>query len=190
MMVKRSAPILSLATFLALAAGSAHARPASRGYYAEAGIGATGFVGDKAAYTEVGPSVALRTGYDFFPWLSLGLLLDASSHEATVPPPPEGEYFQLYSAAVDMRLQYRYGRVAFFIDGGIGATRISSNVLAKVGVLGPTEDVTLRFGGGAGVEYQLANRHYALGIAGQWTILPDFDSLAYVGGRAFLRYTY
>lgn len=190
MMVKRIGPILSLAIALALAAGPAVARPASRGYYAEAGIGAKGFVGDKATYTEVGPSLTLRTGYDLFPWLSLGVRLGASSHEAAVPPPPEGEYFQLYSAAADMRLQYQYGRVGFFLDGGIGATRISSNVLAKVAVLGPTENVTLSFGGGAGIEYQLVNRHYALGIGGQWTILPDFDSLAYVGGRAFLRYTY
>jgi hypothetical protein len=190
MMVNRSASLVPVALFLALAAGSAQARPASSGYYAEAGIGATGFIGDKAVYTEAGPAVDIRTGYDLFPWLSLGVHLGASSHEAAVPPPPVGEYFQLYSAAGEIRLQYRHGRFGFFIDGSVGATMISSNILAKVEVLEPSEDTTLSYGGGAGVEYQLLNRHYALGLAGQWTMLPDFDSLSHVGGRAYLRYTY
>lgn len=189
MTVIRNALLLSTAVLLAIAT-AAHARPASTGYYAEAGVGATGFVGEKAVYAAAGPAVELRAGYDLFPWLSLGLRLGGSTHEATVPPPPEGEYFQLYGAAAECRLQYRLDRLAVFMDGGIGATLISSNVLAKVDVLEPTEDRTLSFGGGAGVEYQLANRHYALGIAGEWTMLQAFDSLSYVSGRAYLRYTY
>jgi hypothetical protein len=72
----------------------------------------------------------------------------------------------------------------------VGVTLISSNVLAKVDVLEPDEDTTLSFSAGAGLEYQLANRHYAVGLAGQWMSLPDFDSMSNVGGRFYLRYTY
>lgn len=190
MTIRSSALLFPAAIAVALASGTAHARPASRGYYAEAGVGATGFVGEKAVYAEAGPALDLRAGYDLFPWMSLGIRLSASSHEATVPPPPDGEYFQLYGGAFELRLQYRYGRIGFFVDGGVGATLISSNLLAKVAVLEPTEDRTLSFGAGGGLEYQLLNRHYAFGIAGQWTLLQDFDSLSNVGGRAYLRYTY
>jgi len=190
MMVHRSALLSSTLAFLVLGAGAAHARPASRGYFAEASVGGTGFVGEKAVYTSAGPAVELRTGYDLFPWLSVGVRLGGSTHEATVPPPPEGEYFQLYGAAAELRLQYRFGRIGLFLEGGVGLTMISSNVLAKVDITTPTDDRTASYGAGAGVEYQLLNRHYALGIAGQWTMYHDFGSLYNVGGRAYLRYTY
>ena len=42
-----------------------------------------------------GPGLDVRLGRDLFSWLSLGISLAASSHEATVPAPPEGEWFQL-----------------------------------------------------------------------------------------------
>ena len=166
------------------------ARPASRGPYAEIGLGAAGFLGDKAVYAAAGPAVDLRAGYDLFPWMSLGVKLGGSTHEATVPPPPEGEYFQLYGLAAEIRFQVRQGRIGFFLDGELGTTAISSNVLAKVEVLGPGEDRTLSFGVGGGLEYQLLNRHHAFGLAGQWTRLVDFGTLSNIGGRFYLRYTY
>ena len=43
----------------------------------------------------------LRIGRDLFSWLSLGVYVAASSHEATVPPPPDGEWFQLYRGGAD-----------------------------------------------------------------------------------------
>jgi opacity protein-like surface antigen len=178
------------AAAVAAAAAPAQARPASQGYYAEAGIGATAFLGPKAHYSEVGPVLELRAGYDLFSWFSLGLRLGASTHEATVPPPPEGEHFQLYTGSAEAKLQYRYGRIGFFLDGGVGVSRISTNVLAKVGVLDPAEDYTINFAAGGGLEYQLANRHHAFGLGGQWMTLPEFDSMSSVSVRAYLRYTY
>ena len=71
-----------------------------------------------------------------------------------------------------------------------GLTLISTNVLAKVMILDPGEEFTLFFAAGGGVEYQLQNRHYALGVAGGWHTLPEFDQTQGVSGRAYLRYTY
>ncbi|HUH04049.1 MAG TPA: hypothetical protein VML75_18760 [Kofleriaceae bacterium] len=92
----RTIALLLLATALVCgAADRAAAGPASSGIYTEAGIGATAFLGPNATYAAAGPSFDMRAGYDLFSWFSVGLRLSGSSHEATVPAPPEGEYFQI-----------------------------------------------------------------------------------------------
>lgn len=165
-------------------------RPAAKGFYAEAGMGATGHLGAARGWSTIGPTVGLRLGYDLFSWLSLGLATSAASHEATVPAPPVGEWYQLYQARADARLGVRIDAVALFAEGGAGAAYISSNVLGKVGVLDPGERFTLAVAGGGGLEYQLQNRHYAFGLAASYWMLPQFDALQGVEGRLYLRYTY
>lgn len=164
--------------------------PASVGYYAEAGMGAAAFLGTAATYSAVGPGLDLRLGRDLTPWLSLGIQMAASTHRATVPPPPEGEYFQLYTAAADVRLGFRFGRLGVFADGRFGGGMMPSNILAKVDILEPGERFSLVYGGGAGVEYQTENRHYAVGLAGQWMSLAQFASIQGIATRLYLRYTY
>jgi len=173
-----------------LAATPAYARPASVGFYAEGGLGATGFLGEAADWSAVGPAVDLRIGYDLWPWLSVGVHLETSSHKATVPPPPEGEYYQMYRGYADGRLTVRAGPVALFAEGGAGVAYMSSNVLQKVAVLDPGERAALAFTAGGGAEYQLQNRHYAFGLAGGWWLMPGFDALQGVDARVYLRYTY
>jgi hypothetical protein len=184
------AAALVLALSAGLSAPARAERPASKGIYAEAGLGGATLLGSNAQYAAVGPSLALRLGTDLFSWLSVGVHLAASSHEALVPPPPEGEWFQLYRGFGDVRLGFRHGALAMFVEGGAGAGYISSNVLAKVMVLDPGERFSLAFTGGAGAEYQLQNRHYAFGLAGAYWMLPQFASTQGAEGRLYLRYTY
>lgn len=183
---------LIAATFCAITcpAAARAERPASTGFYAEASGGATAFVASVSSYAAVGPSLAVRIGSDLFSWLSLGVHVAASSHEALVPPPPQGEWFQLARAFADARISIRRGAIAGFIEGGAGAAYMSSNVLAKVMVIDPGEHFSLAFTGGAGVEYQLQNRHYAAGVAGGYWLMPQFAAAQGVEGRVFLRYTY
>ena len=181
---------VAVAVLLCGLVGEAPARPAATGLYAEAGAGATTFVGAKAEYSGAGPAFDLRTGYELFPWLALGVRLGASTHAATLPPPPGGEHFQLYTASADLRLGYLYRRVGFFVDGGIGVTMISTNILAQVDIVDPDENSGLCYAAGGGLEYQLVNRHHAFGVAGQWLRIPDFDAMSQVTIRAYLRYTY
>ncbi len=183
---------------LALAAGllcgvptvAAADRPASQGFYAETGFGATGNLGAARSYAKIGPKMSLRVGYDLWSWLSLGIAVDASSHEATVPPPPVGEWYQLYQGRADARLGTRFDSFALFVEGGAGATYISSNILGQVGVLDPGERFSPVFSGGGGGEYQLQNRHYAFGLAADYWLAPAFDGLQGVEARFYLRYTY
>ena len=77
---------------------------------------------------------------------------------------------------------------------------MSTNVLQKVGTLTPGQRWSPAFSGGAGIEYQTEGRHYAFGLAGDWTLLSSFHaggtpaapggSLQGVEARLFIRYTY
>lgn len=174
----------------ALVPAAADARPISRGVFTEAGLGVTGFLPPHQTDSEIGPTLSLRIGYDIARWLSIGAHLAASSHEATPPPPPEGEWYQLYRAEADGRIGWQFDELGFFVEGGAGLAYISTNVLAKVGVTDPGENVSISFNGGGGLEYQIANRHYAFGLAADWWLMPEFDALTGVEGRVYLRYTY
>ena len=188
-----SLSLAALAAFGALSLGApaaATARPASTGSFVEAGLGATAYVGSASSYSSVGPTLVMRVGRDLFSWLSVGAYLGASIHEATVPAPPEGEYYQLYRGGGDARLGGRFDKLALFVEGGAGVSMISTNVLGKVMITEPGERFSLTFHGGAGAEYQVENRHYAFGVAVDGWLLTQFDAATAVEGRAYMRYTY
>lgn len=170
--------------------GTAAARPSSVGWFAEGGLGAVKFLAKGGTNADLGPTVDVRIGRDLFSWLSIGVSLGASSHEATVPPPPEGEWFQLYRAEGDARIGGRFDRIAAFVEGGAGLAMISSNILGKVMITDPGERFSIAFHAGASVQYQLENRHYAFGLAADAFLLPQFASIRAVDSRIFLRYTY
>jgi hypothetical protein len=165
-------------------------RTTASGAYAEIGLGAAGFLGAARDHGAVGPTAALRVGYDLLSFFSIGGRLELESHAATVPPPPEDQYFQLYHLGGDARVSARIGAIGLFADGGLGLSLVSTNVLAKVGVTDPDEHLTVSFAAGGGLEYQLMNRHYALGLAAQWSLYPGFDAAQAVAARTYLRYTY
>jgi len=189
-MGRHAAVLCALAVAFA-APDVADARPASKGWFAEGGLGAVNFLPPRASRgAAIGPSLGVRIGRDLFSWLSLNVHVAASSHEATVPPPPEGEWFQLYRGAADLRLTGRFDRIALYVEGGAGLVMISSNVLGKLMITDPGEEFGLMFGGGGGVEYQLENRHYSIGVGVDAFFVPQFAKMSGLDSRAFLRYTY
>jgi hypothetical protein len=168
----------------------ASARPASVGWFAEGGLGAVKFLPKASSDAALGPSLNLHIGRDLFSWLSVGIDLAASSHEATVPPPPKGEWFQLYRGCGDARIAGTIARFGLFVEGGAGIAMISSNVLGRVMITDPGERFSIAFQAGAGIEYQLENRHYAVGLAADGFLLPQFDAIRAIDSRLYLRYTY
>jgi hypothetical protein len=181
----RALPVIAVL----LLAAPAQAARYSKGVYAEMGLGGTGFLARAGGYAAPGPSFALRGGYDLFSWFSLGGRLESSMHEATVPPPPEEEYFQLYHLAADGRITARIRRVALFAEGGLGLAIVNTNVLDNVGVTAPDEHLTPAFSAGGGVDYHTQNRHFSVGLAADWTVYPVFDSAQSITVRLYLRYT-
>ena len=171
-------------------ASPALARPASTGWFTEGGLGAVVFLPSASSDAAPGPALNLRVGRDLFSWFSFGVGLAASSHEATVPAPPEGEWFQIYRASADARIGGRFDRIALFVEGGAGFAMISSNVLGRVMITEPGENFSIAFHAGAGFEYQIENRHYAFGLAVDGFLLPQFDAIRALDSRVYLRYTY
>ena len=175
---------------VALLASSAPAlaRPASSGWYTEGGLGAVGFLPGASDDAAPGPALDLRIGRDLFSWLSIGVAVSASSHEATVPPPPSGEWFQLYRGGGEARLGARFDAIAIWAEGSAGLAMMSSNVLRDE--VEPGERFSIAFSAGAGYEYQLENRHYAIGAGADGFLLPQFAAITAIAGRLYLRYTY
>ncbi len=169
---------------------TASARPASSGWFAEGGLGAVAFLPKASSDAAVGPTLDIRVGRDLFSWLAVGVSLAASNHEATVPPPPERQWFQLYRGGADARIGGRFDRIAAFVEGGAGIAMISSNVLGKVMITDPGERFSIAFHAGGGGEYQLENRHYAIGLAADGFLLPQFAAVRAIDARLYLRYTY
>jgi len=64
------------------------------------------------------------------------------------------------------------------------------NVLEKAMVTDPGEKYSITFHGGAGLEYQLENRHYAVGIGVDGFLVPQFATMKAIDSRLYLRYTY
>ena len=121
---------------------------------------------------------------------TLGIYAAASTHEATTPPPPTWQFFQLYRGGLDGRLGGRFERIALFLEGGAGIAMISSNVLEAVKITDPGERFSITFHGGAGIEYQLENRHYAVGLGVDAFLIPQFANMKAIDSRLYLRYTY
>jgi hypothetical protein len=165
-------------------------RAASTGFLAEGGLGAVAFLPKVSKDAAVGPELELRVGRDLFSWFSLDLFAAASTHEATLPPPPTGQYFQLYRGGVDGRLALRFNAIGIFVEGGVGAAMVSSNVLEPVMITSPGQRFSIQFHGGVGVEYQLENRHYGIGIAADGFLVPQFGEMKAIASRLYLRYTY
>lgn len=165
-------------------------RPVSVGPYAQVAVGGKVGLGEAKSYVALGPAIRLHVGTDLFQWLSVGGRVGLSSHEATVPAPPEGEYMQFYEGAAEARLSLNIGRVAVFAEGTLGYSAISTNVLEKVDLLDPGERFSPTFGAGGGLEYQLQNRHYAFGIGGHWTVYQAFGAMQMITAAGHMRYTY
>ena len=183
-----AAVLVLVASALATGLAGAESLPPSGAPYAEVNFGAAGFLGTAAPYAKPGPSAALRAGIDWRQWLALGARLSTQTHEGRVPAPPVGDYFQLYGAGIDARAALRLGKMALFVAGGAGVGLVSTNLLEKVRILEPGERFAVYVSAGAGIAYQLENRHFALGLGGEWTLHHSF-ALQTGGGYAFLRYT-
>ena len=112
-------------------AAPAVARPASTGFFAEGGLGAVAFLPPDSSDAAVGPAMDLRVGRDLFSLLSLGVVRRRVEPRGDRAAPPEGEWFQLYRGGGDARLGGRSDSVAFFLEGGAGATMMSSNILER-----------------------------------------------------------
>jgi hypothetical protein len=158
-------------------------------FYAEADLGARIFLGPGAEHADPGPGFGARMGVGVLSWLSIGAQASGSTHQAVVPGPTVGQYFQLYHTGADVRVRVRAGKVGFFAEGGGGWSWVSTNVLDIVDLTKPTHHDGAYLTAGGGLEYATENPRYAFGVAGDWFTYPEFGVMQTVSIHFYLRYT-
>jgi hypothetical protein len=157
--------------------------------YAEADLGTTMFIGTAADHAALGPAFGGKLGIGIFSWLSLGGQVSGSAHEATVPTPSVGQYFQLYRAAGELRLRGTIWKLGFYAEGSAGWAWISTNILDTTGITLPAKHNSLSYGAGGGIEYLTENPRYAIGLGGAWATCNELPDVQTVSVRLYLRYT-
>lgn len=186
---RRTQRSIAAIALCATSIGSASAGTKAHGFFSEAGLGGVGLLKPKSTLA-IGPTVTLRIGYDLFSWFSIGAIASLATQRSTLPAPPENEYQQLYRGGALARLGGQLGPVSLYLNGGVGAARVSTNLLERVGFIDPGQRNSVAFFAGAGLEYQLENRHYALGVGGDGWMFTQFNSATAIDARVYLRYTY
>ncbi len=170
---------------VALLAAPAHAAS----FFSEADLGAVVFLGDAGSHADPGPALGARLGIGFTSWFFLGARVAGSTHEAVVPTPAVGQFFQLYETGLDLRFAGRVGKIGFFVEGGGGWSFFSTNILDSVAITQPYRHDGPYLGAGGGLEYRTENPRYAFGLAGDVAVYPEFSSLQTLSVRVYLRYT-
>ncbi len=167
----------------------------ARGLYTEGELGSVVFFG-AAGGGKVGPGVAIgtRIGYDITRFFAVQLHALGSTHQTSFPGmPQDAQLLQLYQGMAEAKLTIRFGQTSVFAEGGLGAARLSSNLLATI----PYQDGYLTrwrtgftAGGGAGVDYHSLSRHFSVGLRGGYFWLRDISGSRDLIATTYLRYTF
>jgi hypothetical protein len=161
----------------------------AHGLYTEGEVGGVTFFGAAGSRIDPGFGVGARVGYDFTRWLALQVHAVGSTHETSYPGmPQDGQLLQLYQGTGELKATARFGQWSIFVEGGAGAARLSSNLLA-------TEMLTrwrtgFTAGGGAGIDYHSLSRHFSFGVRAGFFWLRDISGSSDLVATYYLRYTF
>lgn len=165
----------------------------ARGFFAEAQLGAIGFLGDLADVSKPGPRLAVSFGYEFTVWLSVLIALDASFHDTKQRPPPSQTMYEMLGAVGGLRLTLPLGaRAALWVDGVAGMVWTGGDVLRGLGFREATT-ATLAYGGELGFDWHVFARHHSIGLLAGGRVFPDLVRDSYsmgLHGSAYLRYVF
>lgn len=165
----------------------------ARGLFAEAQLGAIGFLGDLGDVSNPGPRLSVAFGYEFTVWLSVLVELDASFHDTKQRPPPSQTMYEMLGATAGLRLTAPLGpRAALWLDGLAGIVWTGGDVLRGLGFLEATS-ASLAYGGELGFDWHLFARHHSIGLLAGSRVFPELVRDAYsigVYGSAYLHYVF
>jgi hypothetical protein len=167
----------------------------ARGIYTEGEVGSVILFGP-AGGGKVGPGFAIgaRGGYDLTRFFAVQLHALGSTHQTSFPGmPQDNQLLQLYQGMAEAKLTVRFGQISIFGEGGVGAARLSSNLLATVhhndGYLTRWR-TGLTAGGGAGLDYHSLSRHFSVGLRGSYYWLRDISGSRDLIATTYMRYTF
>ncbi len=155
----------------------------SHGLFMEGWIGGRGFVGGVGRLSSPGLFANVGIGLEIFSFLYFKLAFEGSIHETNAPPPPSPTVFELLSALAELKLQFNIStRVALWLQGEFGGSLAFGDILPIYGIQG-ADSVGMMYGGSAGFDWHLYNRHYSMGFLGGARV---FDGLKTVDGEMTL----
>jgi hypothetical protein len=160
----------------------------AKGPFASGEVGTLIFLGPIGKYAEPGVAFGVRLGYDLFRWLDVQAHVMGVSANANLPPPTVGQSFQTYLYAGEVRLKLQIHRVQLFAEGGAALAQISTNVLQQVGITRGSE-FTFTVVAGGGLDYHTLNRHFSVGVGGDYVWLSQFTGGHGLSLDVYLRYT-
>jgi hypothetical protein len=151
----------------------------ARGFFAEADVGAQIYLAKAGQFAAPGP---------VFRWLAVQALVTGSISSATTPPPTSGQDFELFVYGAEARLQLQIRRFGLFAAGGAGVAQITTNILDAPGVTnGRSLSFTVIAGGG--LDFHTLNRHFSIGVAGDYLFFTQFTGGHAIDASLYLKYT-
>jgi hypothetical protein len=160
----------------------------AHGFFTEGEFGVLSFNGRASAEISPGVAVGARAGYDIFSFFAVQLHLLGSTHQSQGDTPIAGQLLQVYQGTVEGKLTLRLVQWSFFVEGGLGAARMSSNLLYARGLAKYRTGFT--YGGGGGIDYHFLSRHFSIGVRGDFYVLSDVTSSRDLATTMYLRYTF
>jgi hypothetical protein len=202
--VIRAATALGASTLVLLAAGAARAQVMgepvnpypdpekfARGLYVEAEAGAALFIGEARRSLGPGATLGLRFGYDVFRWVAVQLHGAGSSHATDFGGQPQSGQllqFMLGTGELKLTIPLRRWSLSGTVGGGMG--RFSTNLLGTIGFAPPEARLTPLYGGGLGVDYHTASRHFSFGLTAGFSRLTRVYTSGVMSSALYLRYTF
>jgi len=160
----------------------------ARGLYTEGEVGGVAFYGPAGSKVAPGMGLGMRLGYDLNRFLAVQVHALGSTHQTTFPgQPQDGQILQLYQGMAEAKATYRFGQTSIFLEDGVGAARLSTNILATVDLTKWRTGLTA--GGSAGFDYHSLSRHFSLGVRAGYFWLRDISGSQDLIAVAYLRYT-
>jgi hypothetical protein len=162
----------------------------ARGLFTEGEVGAVAFFGPAGDSVAPGFAIGARVGYDVLRFLAVQFHALGSTHLTKAGEHPQGDQLlQTYQGTVEGKLTLRFGQVSIFGEGGVGLTRLSTNLLYQLGVEQQYR-TGLTAGGGGGVDYHSLSRHFSIGLRGEYYWLRDLRASTDLIATTYLRYTF
>lgn len=165
----------------------------AHGFFLEAQLGATGFLGDLGKVSKPGPRLAFNLGYEITSWLSVLIQAEASFHDTKNRPPPSHTMYEMLGASAGARFSVPFNaRAALWLDGLFGMVWTGGDVLHALGFR-DTVAPSMAYGGELGFDWHVLARHHSFGLLGGARMLPDLVRTGYslgIYGSAYLRYVF
>jgi hypothetical protein len=160
----------------------------AHGLYTEGEVGAVTFFGKASDAVGPGFAIGARLGYDVLRFFAVQAHLLGSTHETRGDSLVAGQLLQTYQAMVEGKLTLRFTQTSLFAEGGVGAARMSTNLLYALGLA--TYRTGFTAGGGGGVDYHSLSRHFSIGARAGFFWLRDVSASQDLIATAYLRYTF